>query len=284
MPALDDVRSATHDLLVDVVDADRQVIEAETPLALLGVDSLSVIEIVEILGARFDVEVSDDTIDSLGTVDDIVHAVVTAPDRAPAPEPDPTPLGPPTDRPRQNLDDEEIAARKRRALVLIAWFAVVGVCIGLLFGVGGSALFRASGLGDIEPLPMPTPTEEAPATNGPPATTDPDGDDDDDEDDDEDDEDDEDLEATLEASPASVSAGSRINLTGAVPGADAGATLQVQRQEANGQWQDFPVTVTLNPDNTFATWIQTSRQGAQEFRLQVIGTDINTPTVRVNVQ
>lgn len=277
MPSLDHARSAVHDLLVDVVDADRAAIEPEATLASLGVDSLSVVEICEILGARFDVEIPDDAIDAVTTVDDVVHALLTAPDRSAVLEPVSAPLGPAPGRPAPSLNSEEITARKRRALVLIAWFAVIGVGLGLLIGVGGSALFRASGLGDLDPVPIPEPTETATETTGPAPAPSPTPTEEDEE------EEEEDEESTLEASPANAAAGSRITLTGAVPEASPGAQLQVQRQEAGGEWQDFPVTVTLNDDGSFSTWIQTSRQGTQEFRLQVIGSDIATPTVQITV-
>lgn len=276
MPSLDDVRSAVHELLVDVVDADRSQIHDDATLTSLGVDSLSTVEICEILGARYDVEVPDESIDSVTTVDDIVHAVLTAPERPE--EPDVGPVGPGipvATTAKAERDPDEDAARKRRALVLIAWFALIGVGLGLLIGVGGSALFRASGLGDIDPLPEPSPTETAAPTAAP--TEEPT------EDEDEDDEEDEDEDATLDADPSNASAGSRITLSGTMPEAGPGAQLQVQRQEAGGEWQDFPVTVAVNDDGSFSTWIQTSRQGTQEFRLQLIGSDQATPTVQVTV-
>ncbi len=84
---------------------------------------------------------------------------------------------------------------------------------------------------------------------------------------------------TLTASPPSVSALERIDLSGSYRGGD-GATLQVQRRE--GDWVDFPVTATVR-GTTFATYILTSRTGASQFRVvdEATGEASNTVTVRV---
>ena len=60
----------------------------------------------------------------------------------------------------------------------------------------------------------------------------------------------------------------QIDLTGTYPGGE-GAILQVQRLE-NGAWSDFPVTMSVS-GGTFATYVQTSQLGPNQFR--VIDTD-----------
>jgi hypothetical protein len=68
---------------------------------------------------------------------------------------------------------------------------------------------------------------------------------------------------SLQASPAQVSAGERINLTGVYRGV-AVARLQVQRFE--GTWVDFPVTTNVS-GGRFATYVTTSRTGQNRFRV-----------------
>jgi len=81
-------------------------------------------------------------------------------------------------------------------------------------------------------------------------------------------------------SPTSASPGSRISMTGTVPGVGPGTSLQVQRLEG-GEWTDFPVSVTVAADGTFSTYIITDRTGAAWFRL-ASGSDA-TPRVRVRI-
>ena len=75
-------------------------------------------------------------------------------------------------------------------------------------------------------------------------------------------------EIVLSASQQSVSAMQQIDLTGTYATGE-GAILQVQRFE-DGAWEDFPVTMSVS-NQTFATYVQTSRPGENKFR--VIDTD-----------
>jgi hypothetical protein len=68
---------------------------------------------------------------------------------------------------------------------------------------------------------------------------------------------------SLQAFPAQVAPGERINLTGVYPSGE-GATLQVQRFE-NG-WTDFPVSVSVS-GGIFNTYVLTSRAGETRFRV-----------------
>ncbi len=73
---------------------------------------------------------------------------------------------------------------------------------------------------------------------------------------------------TLSVGQTQVAAMAQIDLTGVYPQGE-GAILQVQRFE-NGSWRDFPVTVSVG-DQTFATYVMTSRSGRNKFR--VVDTD-----------
>ncbi|MEJ7754923.1 MAG: hypothetical protein WKF83_00100 [Nocardioidaceae bacterium] len=86
--------------------------------------------------------------------------------------------------------------------------------------------------------------------------------------------------AELVVTPTNASPGSRISMTGTVPGVAPGTSLQVQRLEG-GAWTDFPVSVTVAADGTFSTYIITDRTGAAWFRLSN-GTD-STPRARVRI-
>ncbi|MBF4161297.1 hypothetical protein [Nocardioides acrostichi] len=83
---------------------------------------------------------------------------------------------------------------------------------------------------------------------------------------------------TLQSGQTSVSVMERIDLTGVYPGGE-GAVLQVQKQ-AGGGWQDFPVTVVVS-NETFSTYVQTSFQGVNKFR--VVDPDTNTASNPVSV-
>lgn len=85
---------------------------------------------------------------------------------------------------------------------------------------------------------------------------------------------------TLVASPMSVGAGQRIDLSGQWPGRD-NVSLHVQRFES-GEWGDFGVQVQVRV-GSYATYILTSRTGENRFRVYDVasGTASNTVTVTV---
>jgi hypothetical protein len=85
---------------------------------------------------------------------------------------------------------------------------------------------------------------------------------------------------SLQATPAQVGAGQRIDLTGVYPGGE-GATLQVQRLEG-GAWADFPVTVPVN-GGQFSTYITTSRTGKARFRVQDEASGRLSNVVRITI-
>lgn len=83
---------------------------------------------------------------------------------------------------------------------------------------------------------------------------------------------------SLSAAQVTVSAMQQIDLTGTYPGGE-GHILQVQRFE-NGVWVDFPVTASVS-NETFSTYVQTSRPGPNKFR--VIDTDTQRKSNPVTV-
>ena len=95
----------------------------------------------------------------------------------------------------------------------------------------------------------------------------------------------------LSADPSSVAVNQRINLTGTVEPAVEGVELRVERRLGDGAWESFPdannpVTTRTRAGGQFNTWVQTGRQGENDWRL--VGTvdgetiESNTATVTVN--
>ncbi len=85
---------------------------------------------------------------------------------------------------------------------------------------------------------------------------------------------------SLTAAQQSVSPMQQIDLTGTYEGGE-GAILQVQRKE-NGAWSDFPVTMSVS-GGSFATYVQTSRTGPNEFRVVDTDSDVISNEVTVTV-
>ncbi|CAN5181113.1 hypothetical protein BH09ACT10_BH09ACT10_19470 [soil metagenome] len=258
MPSPRLVEAELADLLVAVVDCDRSKIKLEAELVRdLGVDSLSMVEIGDALGARFNLYIPDSRIDAMVTVQDAVDAVVEAePARAPS-----------------RLSTATVSARKKRAVVLLGWFIVVGVVIGLGLGLLGTATFRALGLKDVDhptenvkasAKPSASATTDAPTEPTAPAV-------------------DPVPQSTIRASPESISPGQRITFTGVLTGAANGATATVQRKDGDSGWVDFPVDTRLKEDGKFSVYVQTSKSGNSKWRLKVKGTDFKTPTVTVQI-
>ncbi len=76
MPAPNDVRTQLADILATVQGCSPDAVQPESKLKDLGVDSITIVEIGEELGRRFNVYLSDDTIDGFVTVKDAINAVV----------------------------------------------------------------------------------------------------------------------------------------------------------------------------------------------------------------
>jgi hypothetical protein len=83
---------------------------------------------------------------------------------------------------------------------------------------------------------------------------------------------------SLSAGQTQVAPMGQIDLTGVYPGGE-GSVLQVQKFVSGG-WQDFPVTAVVS-NETFATYVQTSAQGVNRFR--VVDNDSETASNEVKV-
>jgi hypothetical protein len=85
---------------------------------------------------------------------------------------------------------------------------------------------------------------------------------------------------SLSATQQSVSPMQQIDLTGTYQAGE-GSILQVQRLE-DGSWSDFPVTMSVS-GGTFATYVQTSRTGPNQFRVRDTDSDVVSNEVTVTV-
>ncbi len=85
---------------------------------------------------------------------------------------------------------------------------------------------------------------------------------------------------TLSAGQTSVGVMENIDLTGVYPGGE-GSVLQVQKF-ASGGWQDFPVTAVVS-NETFSTFVQTSFQGVNRFRVVDNDTGVASNEIKVTV-
>jgi hypothetical protein len=177
----------------------------------------------------------------------------------------------------------------RQQQILAAVLKVVGIAlaVGLAIGLGTWVLVKALGLDSadtggnsiqVDPiaspsalpttaLPQPTPTgeltEESTETDEPTITPSP-GE-----------------EALfLNASPVFVDPMQRINLTGQWPGRD-NVSLLVQRFE-DGDWVDFGVQVQVRV-GTFETYVMTSHEGDNKFRVYDPETDTASNEVTVTI-
>ena len=272
MPSHSAVHEQLTDILIRVVDCPADAVVPEASLKELGTDSLTIVETAEELGRRFDVYLSDDTVDSLVTVQDAIDAVVrhdgaTSPARSGRV---PTTL----ESPAPPVRDWEHVRRHRVAERMIFWFVVVGVFVGAALGFGGSALVKATGIGSVDLPPISNPTTAPSATPSttpepePTETTTTESDV---------------PEPTIEASKPQVAPGERFVIEGTFPAAGSGAELQVQVKDEGSDWDDFPIETTTRRGGTFKTELYTSRTGERQFRLLNKETDEATPAVTVEI-
>lgn len=285
MPSTSRVTEQLTDIVVRVLGVDPDEVHPDATLAELGADSLTVVEIGEELGRRFDVYLTDDTIDHLRTVKDAIAAVTrhdgSGPRRHDAPPvPGAAPLARSVrpDQPVEGqpvpVDADEAWSRARKAGW---WLAGAGAVVGVIVGLSFSMLMAASGLDDVSlpPLPVsttqPTPTEtptddeEAEAPDPAPEDVEPDE------------------EPTLQAESERVAPGQRFVLSGAFPSLGPDESLQIQVKEPGTDWEDFPVVSRTRENGQFRSEIFTSRAGEREFRLYHADSDTTTPSVTVTI-
>ena len=261
-------------IIVQVVGCEPQdVVPAARLNKDLGVDSLSIVEIVEALGEAFDIHIPDETVDTMVTVKDAINSVVHH---------DPTTKDPAATAPFtaaallssrrevRPLPAGEIERRKHAAWKFAGWFVVVGLAIGTVLGIGGAALINATGMKGVSitatpapsntatsPTPTPTPsTTESPTTEPTP---------------------------TLTTETTQIAPGEKLRMSGAFPALDKGATLQVQVKDKGGVWEDFPVTTKTSDGGKYATLIYTTRTGERQVRMLHKATDTATPALTITV-
>lgn len=151
------------------------------------------------------------------------------------------------------------------------WMILIGASIGVVVGLASATAITATGFTEIEAPPAPTTTATS-ATPTPQATTpapteaetpaEP--------------------QPTLEG-PSKVPPGQRFGLSGQIPSAKGGAVLQVQVKDADRDWIDFPVTVTVREGGSFSTELWTSRTGERQFRLVDRSSGKMTPAITVTI-
>jgi len=277
----EDVRAELTDILVQTVGAAPGDVLDYAKLKDLGVDSLAIVEVGDELGRRFDIYLSDETVNGISTVADAVAAVVrhegtranrsTTHQEPPTsgPEPGASPLASDPPPPVEVDPDERRNTFKRLAF----WFAVTGAAVGIVFGLGSAALIGATGLGSSTLPPLAVPTTPAPTTPSPTptATATPDA------------EETPDPDPTLTIPSTQISPGERFTLEGAFPALDKGEKLQVQVKDSGEGWDEFPVTTTTRDGGTYRTQVYTSRTGKRDFRIAHAGSKTNTPAVSVTI-
>lgn len=77
---------------------------------------------------------------------------------------------------------------------------------------------------------------------------------------------------TLSAAKTAFAANEKIDLTGLLEPAAGGVELKVERSLNGSDWDSFPdpdgqITATTKDDGTFSTYVQTSREGENQFRV-----------------
>lgn len=286
MPAPNDVRTQLADILATVQGCAPDAVQPESKLKDLGVDSITIVEIGEELGRRFNVYLADDTIDGFVTVKDAINAVVhhdgaTAKSGSPAVPARFTPPAPSapklTEQPATRVRSHEpkqsgLSEEKvRRAGRYAIWMGLVGAALGVVVGMGGAAVIGAAGLGPANLPPLSVSTTAAPTTTAtttpapqPSAGT-------------------PNQEPTFEVSNTRVEPGERFDLRGAFPALGAGATLQVQVKDPGGDWDDFPVDTKTKANGAYSTTIYTSRTGKREFRMFHEESNKASPSVAVEI-
>lgn len=277
MPSTAAVHEQLVDVLVRVVGCSADDVQPRAKLKDLGVDSLSVVEVADEIGRRFDVYLADATVNGLRTVADIERAVVdhdgtpapawtrrsaVAPVAVAAADAGITGTTPP---PPAHRPDAPRAARR-----LAFWMVAVGAAIGLGIGLGGSALVTAAGLHETSLPPLTQPTAEPTPTATPTETAEPE-------------DDDAEPQPTLTVEKNQVPPGERFSLSGEFPGLGSGAELQVQVKDPGTDWDDFPVTASTTGDGSYRTVIYTSRTGDREFRMLHAASGKTSPAVKVRI-
>ena len=282
MPQPADVRDQLTDILVQVVGCAPEDVVDHAELKQLGVDSLAVVEMADELGRRFDIYLSDESVNRMRTVGDAVKAVVRhdgarAPRsttyQAPPPTTDPIPGAAPETSTHQRSADVDPEERNNALKRLAFWFGAVGAGVGIVFGLAFSGLIGAMGINSSTLPPLTAPTTPAPTTASPTPTATPSPDP----------EETPDPDPTLTIPNTEVGPGERFTLEGAFPALGGGERLQVQVKDPGEAWDEFPVTATTRDGGRYRTQIYTSRTGKRDFRMAHEESNTNTPAISVTI-
>ncbi|MBC9225565.1 hypothetical protein GL325_04440 [Aeromicrobium sp. 636] len=162
---------------------------------------------------------------------------------------------------------------RHRAARAFGWLALIGVALGIGFGLFSAGALTATGVtsADLPPLAAPTSEPETTATPEPEPTP-------------EEPQEDDTPKPRLNRVPGDrVAPGERFAIVGVLPSVDAGTVLQIQVKDGDGPWDDFPVTVTARDGGSFETKIYTSRTGERKFRVIDKASGDNTPDIPVTI-
>jgi acyl carrier protein len=286
VPTPTDVHEQLTDILVRVVGCSAEDVSPKARLKEdLGVDSLTIVEMGEELGRRFDLYLSDDTIDGLVTVYDAINAVIRHDGSTKPAELKSTPAlsrpagqfaapaGRPTGSPfaARQLAPEVMAHRRSKAVSAAIWLGLVGAVVGVVLGLGGAALVSASGIGSVNLPPITEPTTATPTATPTPTPTDTATAESDE------------PPPTITVSSTQVSPGEHFTIKGAFPSLGAGQTLQVQVKDGDAAWDDFPIKAKTKAGGKYATEIYTSRTGSRQFRMLHRASSTSSPAVTVEI-
>lgn len=193
-------------------------------------------------------------------------------------------------------DHHDPEDRQQLILSVVGKFLGITVVLGILIWIGTTVVVNSLDLDEVSTGPisgseqfaphsqLPTvalpsstptvtvtpsdePTEEPSPTEYPSETVDPDSP--------------SETGLTLSISPTFVDSSERIDLTGEWPGQD-NVSLHVQRFE-DGEWSDFGVQVQVKI-GSFSTYLLTSREGENKFRVYDPNTDTASNAVTVTVE
>lgn len=263
MPSAE-IRNQLAEVLHSIAGVAPSDVRDTASLKDLGLDSLATVELAEGIERTFQVSPPEVDVAEWRTVGDVVRTVMRQQDVREAPA---NPSFIPT--PQTLVDPDQSKAFKQLAVLLAVVGAGVGIGIGVLFAALLSSGLGGGSMPEKEPVALPSAATSLPAEQPEPSepaprrSTEP--------------------EASLKATPASVSAGQRFGLSGVLPDASPGEALEIQMRDGDAAWEKFPVTLSAGEGGSFKTELYTSRTGAHEFQVVSPGSKKATPSVTVTI-
>ena len=271
------VRDELQHLLRVVISKEAAELPLETTLQAAGVDSLSILEICEALGEKFEVKISDKRIDKIQTLEEIVGAVLVSAqtgkksNSAKSETEKPAPVNPGEETQliasiataetpvEESAKDEDVDSSRVWSMRLFWLLLLGGILAGTAIGYTNTAGPNSSAADATAPTRSASPSPSSSTGQSQPEPGSGAGE--------------------LQATPNETTGG-RFVLVGSLP-VSPGTGLQVQRKN-NGQWEDFPVKTTAKSGN-FTINIQSSKKGVNEFRVQSADGKV-TPSVFVTIR